>query len=126
MHEKTSDFLTALGIAGTEHDPLLYAVVSNIEYRVLNETNTALPMTEELESIAVYLAVGEYLQCKKVCGQLTGIDLTPQVKQLQEGDTSIQYAIGTGNLTPEQRLEQMVDWFQKRGRELYKFRKLVW
>lgn len=126
MYEKTSDFLTALGIAGTENDPLLHAVVSNIEYRVLNETNTELPMTEELESIAVYLAVGEYLQCKKVCGQLTGIDLTPQVKQLQEGDTSIQYAIGTGNLTPEQRLEQMVDWFQKRGRELYKFRKLVW
>lgn len=126
MYEKTSDFLTALGIAGTENDPLLHAVVSNIEYRVLNETNTELPMTEELESIAVYLAVGEYLQCKKVCGQLTGIDLTPQVKQLQEGDTSIQYAIGTGNLTPEQRLEQMVDWFQKRGKELYKFRKLVW
>ncbi len=126
MYEKTSDFLTALGIAGTENDPLLHAVVSNVEYRVLNETNTELPMTEELESIAVYLAVGEYLQCKKVCGQLTGIDLTPQVKQLQEGDTSIQYAIGTGNLTPEQRLEQMVDWFQKRGRELYKFRKLVW
>ena len=126
MYEKTSDFLTALGIAGTEHDPLLYAVVSNIEYRVLNETNTAFPMTEELESIAVYLAVGEYLQCKKVCGQLTGIDLTPQVKQLQEGDTSIQYAIGTGNLTPEQRLEQMIDWFQKRGKELYKFRRLVW
>lgn len=126
MYEKTSDFLTALGIAGTENDPLLHAVVSNVEYRVLNETNTELPMTEELESIAVYLAVGEYLQCKKVCGQLTGIDLTPQVKQLQEGDTSIQYAIGTGNLTPEQRLEQMVDWFQKRGKELYKFRKLVW
>ena len=97
MYEKTSDFLTALGIAGTENDPLLHAVVSNVEYRVLNETNTELPMTEELESIAVYLAVGEYLQCKKVCGQLTGIDLTPQVKQLQEGDTSIQYAIGTGN-----------------------------
>lgn len=126
MYEKTSDFLTALGIAGTENDPLLHAVVSNVEYRVLNETNTELPMTEELESIAVYLAVGEYLQCKKVCGQLTGIDLTPQVKQLQEGDTSIQYAIGTGNLTPEQRLEQMIDWFQKRGRELYKFRRLVW
>ena len=126
MYEKTSDFLTALGIAGTEHDPLLYAVVSNIKYRVLNETNTAFPMTEELESIAVYLAVGEYLQCKKVCGQLTGIDLTPQVKQLQEGDTDIQYAIGEGNLTPEQRLEQMIDWFQKRSRELYKFRRLVW
>lgn len=126
MYEKVSHFLTALGIAGTENDPLLHTVVSNVEYRVLNETNTALPMTEELESIAVYSAVGEYLQCKKVCGQLTGIDLTPQVKQLQEGDTSIQYAIGTGNLTPEQRLEQMIDWFQKRGRELYKFRRLVW
>lgn len=126
MYEKTSDFLTALGIAGTENDPLLYAVVSNIEYRVLNETNTAFPMTEELESIAVYLAVGEYLQCKKVCGQLDGIELTLEVKRLKEGDTDIQYAIGEGNLTPEQRLEQMIDWFQKRSRELYKFRRLVW
>ena len=123
---QAADLLVALGVVGAENDPLLDMIVQNTAYRVLNETNTTLPMTEELESVAVYLAVGEYLKCKKVCGQLTGIDLTPEVKQLKEGDTEIQYAIGTGNLTPEQRLDQMIDWFQKRSRELYKFRRLVW
>lgn len=125
MYEKAADLLAALGIAVAEDDPLLYAVVSNTEFRVWNETN-AISMTEDLESIVVYLAVGEYLKCKKVCGQLTGIVLTPEVKRLKEGDTEIQYAIGEGSLTPEQRLDQMIDWFQKRSRELYKFRRLVW
>lgn len=126
MYEKAADLLAALGITEAVNDPLLHAVVSNTEYRVLNKTNTALPMAEDLESIAVYMAVGEYLKCKKVCGQLDGIALTPEVKRLKEGDTDIQYAIGEGSLTPEQRLDQMIDWFQKRSRELYKFRRLVW
>lgn len=125
MYEKAADLLAALGIAGAENDPLLHAVVSNTEFRVWNETN-AISMTPELESIAVYLAVGEYLKCKKVCGQLDGIALTPEVKRLKEGDTDIQYAIGEGSLTPEQRLDHLIDWFQNRSRELYKFRRLVW
>lgn len=126
MREKAADLLAALGIAEGLDDPLLDVIVSNTEYRVLNETNTVLPMAEGLESIAVYLAVGEYLKCKKVSGQLGGIALTPDVKRLKEGDTDIQYAIGEGSLTPEQRLDRLIDWFQNRSRELYKFRRLVW
>lgn len=123
---QVADLLVALGVGGAENDPLLDMIVQNTAYRVLNETNTTLPMTEELESVAVYLAVGEYLKCKKVCGQLGGIALTPEVKRLKEGDTDTQYAIGEGSLTPEQRLDHLIDWFQKRSRELYKFRRLVW
>ena len=77
--------------------------------------------------LTVYMAVGEYLNMKKVSGQLEGFDLEAAIKQIQEGDTNTVFAIGDGNLTPEQRLNSLIDYLANgRSRELYRFRKFVW
>lgn len=126
MREKIIDFLTAMGITEAENDGLLDLIINNVEYKVLNETNTVLPMPEGLESIAVYMAIGEYLSFKKTSGQLESIDLELAVKQIQEGDTNIQYAIGEGSQTPEQRLDSLITFLSNRASELVKYRRLVW
>lgn len=126
MKEKVIALLSAFGVADTAQDPLLDIIIENTQYKVLNETNTILPMSDGLENVAVSMAAGEYLRFKKGLGQLEGVDLEPAIKQLQEGDTNIQYAIGTGDSTPEQRLDAVISSLLNRSRELYKYRRLVW
>jgi len=118
--------LTALGVTGAAEDPLLDIVISNVQYRVQNKTNRK-DMPEGLVSVAVYMAVGEYLNMKKANGQLEGFDLEAAVKQIQEGDTNTVFAVGDGNSTPEQRLDSLIN-FLTNGRmdEIYRYRKLVW
>ena len=126
MREAVVDMLAALGVTGAAGDPLLDIVISNVQYRVQNETNQS-ELPEGLVSVAVYMAVGEYLNMKKVSGQLDGFDLDAAIKQIQEGDTNTVFAIGEGSSTPEQRLNSLIDFLTHgRSRELYRFRRLVW
>jgi len=53
--------------------------------------------------------------------------LDAAIKQIQEGDTNTVFAIGEGSLTPEQRLNGLIDYLiNGRSDELYRYRKLVW
>lgn len=118
--------LTALGVTGAADDPLLDIVIRNVQYRVQNETNRA-DLPDGLKSVAVYMAVGEYLNMKKVSGQLEGFDLDAAIKQIQEGDTNTVFAIGDGSSTPEQRLDALISYLiNGRTREFYRFRRFVW
>ena len=126
MRDKAVAMLTALGVAGAADDPLLDIVLNNVQYRVQNETNRK-DMPEGLVSVAVYMAVGEYLNMKKVSGQLEGFDLDAAVKSIQEGDTNITFALGEGSSTPEQRLNSLIDYLiNGRIGEIYRYRRLVW
>lgn len=126
MREQVIAMLTALGVTGAADDPLLDIVISNVQWRVKNETNLK-EIPEGLESVAVYMAVGEYLNMKKVSGQLEGFDLEAAVKQIQEGDTNTVFAIGDGNSTPEQRLDSLINYLiNGRTREFYRYRRFVW
>ncbi len=118
--------LAALGVTGAADDPLLDIVIRNVQYRVQNETNQS-ELPEGLVSVAVYMAVGEYLNMKKVSGQLEGFDLDAAIKQIQEGDTNTVFAIGDGSSTPEQRLDALISYLiNGRTREFYRFRRFVW
>lgn len=126
MRDQVISMLTALGVTGAATDPLLDILLHNVQQRILNKTNQSV-IPEGLESVAVYMAVGEYLNMKKAMGQLTGFDLEAAVKQIQEGDTNTVFAFGEGSLTPEQRLNGLIDYLiNGRSDELYRFRKLVW
>ena len=126
MREQVIAMLTALGVTGAAEDPLLDIVISNVQYRVQNKTNRK-DMPEGLVSVAVYMAVGEYLNMKKATGSLEGFDLEAAVKQIQEGDTNVSFAIGEGSLTPEQRLNSLIDYLiNGRIGEIYRYRRLVW
>ena len=126
MREEVVSMLTALGVTGAADDPLLDIVIRNVQYRVQNETNQS-ELPEGLVSVAVYMVVGEYLNMKKVSGQLDGFDLDAAIKQIQEGDTNTVFAIGDGSSTPEQRLDALISYLiNGRTREFYRFRRLVW
>ena len=126
MRDQVISMLTALGVTGAATDPLLDILLQNVQQRILNKTNQSV-IPEGLESVAVYMAVGEYLNMKKTVGQLTGFDLDAAIKQIQEGDTNTVFALGEGSLTPEQRLNVLIDYLiNGRSDELYRFRKMVW
>ena len=126
MREKVVVMLTALGVAGAADDPLLDIVLNNVQWRIKNLSNLS-EIPEGLESLAVSMAVGEYLNMKKVSGQLDGFDLEAAIKQIQEGDTNTVFAIGDGSSTPEQRLDALISYLiNGRTREFYRFRRLVW
>lgn len=126
MRDQVISMLTALGITGAATDPLLDILLQNVQQRILNKTNQSV-IPEGLEGVAVYMAVGEYLNAKKATGQLTGFDLDAAIKQIQEGDTNTVFALGEGSLTPEQRLNVLIDYLiNGRSDELYRFRKMVW
>lgn len=127
MREKVVVMLTALGVAGAVDDPLLDIVLNNVQWRIKNLSNLS-EIPEGLESLAVSMAVGEYLNMKKCSGQLEGFDLdAAAVKSIQEGDTNITFALGEGSSTPEQRLNSLIDYLiNGRIGEIYRYRRLVW
>lgn len=126
MRDKALAMLTALGVAGAADDPLLDMVLNNVQWRIKNLSNLS-EIPEGLESLAVSMAVGEYLNMKKCSGQLEGFDLDAAIKQIQEGDTNTVFAIGDGSSTPEQRLDALISYLiNGRTREFYRFRRLVW
>lgn len=126
MRDKAVAMLTALGVAGAADDPLLDIVLNNVQWRIKNLSNLS-EIPEGLESLAVSMAVGEYLNMKKVSGQLEGFDLDAAIKQIQEGDTNTVFAIGDGSSTPEQRLDALISYLiNGRTREFYRFRRFVW
>lgn len=127
MRDKAVAMLTALGVAGAADDPLLDIVLNNVQWRIKNLSNLS-EIPEGLESLAVSMAVGEYLNTKKCSGQLEGFDLdAAAVKSIQEGDTNITFALGEGSSTPEQRLNSLIDYLiNGRIGEIYRYRRLVW
>ena len=125
---KTVGLLTALGLAATAEDPLLQYIVTGVVETICARTNQA-EVPEGMSSAAVYMAAGRYLQAQKATGHLdaAGIDLEPVAKQIQEGDTSVSYAVGEGNATPEQRLDALIAWMVGCGDALYpSFRRFAW
>lgn len=126
LREKVLELLAALGVEGAATDPLLPFVIQAATSAIVDATNlSAIP--NELLIAGVYNATGQYLKLKKDTGQLQGFDLSGAVKQIQEGDTSITFAIGEGDMTPEQRLEGLLAWMMTFGKDqLYRYRKLRW
>lgn len=127
MRDQVISMLTALGVTGAADDPLLDIALNNVQWRIKNLSNLS-EIPEGLESLAVSMAVGEYLNMKKCSGQLEGFDLdAAAVKSIQEGDTNITFALGEGSSTPEQRLNSLIDYLiNGRIGEIYRYRRLVW
>lgn len=127
MRDDVVAMLTALGVTGADTDPLLDILLMNVQWRIKNLSNLS-EIPEGLESLAVSMAVGEYLNMKKCSGQLEGFDLdAAAVKSIQEGDTNITFALGEGSSTPEQRLNSLIDYLiNGRIGEIYRYRRLVW
>lgn len=126
LRGEVGELLSAMGVRRAEDDLLVYLAVEHTISRVKNLTNqTEFPCG--LKHAAVRMAAGEFLRTKKAAGKLEGFQLEAAIKQVQEGDTNVVFATGEGTVTPEARLDQLIDYLLNSDREeLYRYRRLVW
>ena len=102
------DRLKQLGYIATEsdYDQIEYELQLVINY-VKNYCNiTTIP--DILDYRIVERVCGAFLFNKKNTGSLVGFDYDVVVKELKEGDTTIKYAVGQGENTPESRFDAVV------------------
>ena len=129
MLEQVRERLVSLGYALKDGDEALLAFsIQKVESTIKNDLNTP-SIPDGLMHIAVDMAIGEFLLAKKTFSpdDLTGFDLEPAVKQLQQGDTNTVFATGEGTMTPEQRLTALIDRFLTDGRDEFAcYRRLRW
>ena len=127
MIEEVKARLASFGYEVGESDEwMLTFLIQKVENHIKNICNVS-TIPEELLNIAVDMVVGEFLFNKKSTGNLAGFNLEIDIKQMQEGDTSITYAIGDGDLTPEKRLDLLIDYLMNRGKnEIISHRSIKW
>lgn len=102
--------------------------VDKVRSTIKNEVNWQ-DVPEGLEHIAVDMAVGEFLLSKKTFAptDLENLDLEYAVKQIQTGDTNTVFATGEASLTPEQRLNNFLNYLLTHGRDEFScYRRLRW
>ncbi|MCC0693053.1 hypothetical protein [Clostridioides sp. ZZV14-6387] len=83
----------------------------------------------ELKEIEVDMIIGEFLFNKKNMDQLDIESLNFEVveKSISEGDTKIDFAIGSGSQTPEQRFDSLIVYLTTYGKDkILTFRCLRW
>ncbi|EQE87359.1 hypothetical protein QCW_1227 [Clostridioides difficile CD69] len=86
-------------------------------------------MPIELKEIEVDMIVGEFLFTKKNMGQLDieSLNFEAVEKSISEGDTKVDFAIGSGSQTPEQRFDTLVNYLLTYGKnKILTFRCLRW
>ncbi|HDF2598733.1 TPA: hypothetical protein PC411_004198, partial [Clostridioides difficile] len=73
---------------------------------------------KELHNIEVDMIVGEFLFTKKNMGQLDieSLNFEAVEKSISEGDTKVDFAIGSGSQTPEQRFDTLVNYLLTYGK----------
>lgn len=84
---------------------------------------------DELKSVKVDMVTALFLQEKKASNveTLLGLDVTQAVQSIREGDTSITFAIGNGNYTPSQKIDNLIDYLINESEKiLLSYRCLSW
>ena len=105
--------LTMLGYVPTPEDtPHVEFELNSVLNYVKNYCNiTEIP--EILDIRIVDRVCSSYLFNKKNSGTLTNFDYDAVIKQIKEGDTTIHYAVGQGEDTPENRFDSLVKQLER-------------
>ncbi len=127
--EQARERLESFGYLLKDGDEVILAFsLQKVENTIKNDCNVS-SVPKGLVSIAIDMAVGEFLTAKKAFtpDDIAGLDLDYAVKQIQAGDTNTVFATGEGNLTPEQRLNNFLNYLLTHGRDEFScYRKLRW
>lgn len=116
MVEDVTARLASFGYDVTENDSwMLEFIIQKVGYSIKADCNID-SIPDGLHEIAVDMVVGEFLLNKKSKGQLEGFELDTAVKQIKEGDTSVTFAIGEGDSTPEKRLDNLIQFLMTYGK----------
>ena len=106
-----------------EDEPLLKKLLKRAVLWILAETGQS-ELPEELESLAVDMAAGEYLFWRKNTGMLEGFDEAYAVQKMSQGDTSITYAVAGGTISP---LDALIEALRTpNGALMNKWRRMRW
>lgn len=126
MLEDVKKRLESLGYSYVVADDwVLDFIILKVEGHIKNQCNT-LEVPQGLHENAVDMVCGELLLAKKGSGRLAGFDLEAAVKSIQEGDTNVTFAIGTGSKTPEERLDGLINFLLHGEVDYSSFRKIKW
>jgi hypothetical protein len=107
-HNNVISRLKQLGYTATDDDleQIDFELQKTLNY-VMNYCNiTTIP--EILDPRIVDRVCSDFLYYKKNSGSLEGFNYDAVIKQIKEGDTTIQYAVGQGEDTPENRFDTFV------------------
>ena len=113
MLAKVIDRLGQLGytVDASEYNQIEYELQKITNY-TLNYCNiTTVP--EIIENRLIDRVCSEYLYYKKNSGKLEGFDYDTVIKELREGDTTVKYAVGQGEDTPENRFDAFVKQLER-------------
>ena len=129
MVEQARERLESFGYLLKDGDEVILAFsLQKVENTIKNDCNVS-SVPKGLVSIAIDMAVGEFLTAKKAFtpDDIAGLNLDYAVKQIQVCDTNTVFATGEGNLTPEQRLNSFLSYLLTHGRDEFScYRKLRW
>lgn len=127
VRENVIERLKQLGYVASESDyeTIDYELQKTLNY-VKNYCNiTSIP--EILDPRIIDRTCSDFLYYKKNSGSLNGFNYDTVIKSIKEGDTQIQYAVGQGEDTPENRFDAFVKSLE-RGMDkwLTPWRKIRW
>lgn len=129
MLERIKERLQSIGYAVKDSDDItINFAMQKVENTIKNDCNIS-AILDGLMNIAIDMVVGEFLMSKKTFApnDLLNFNLDSAVKQIQEGDTNISFAIGEGSKTDEQRLDSFIDYLLNYGRdEFITYRRFRW
>lgn len=121
------DRLGQLGYNASESD------YEAIDFELLKITNYVLnychitEIPNIVEPRMIDRVCSEFLFYKKNSGSLEGFNYDVVIKQIKEGDTTISYAVGQGEDTPENRFDSFVKSLERGfDKVLTTHRRLVW
>lgn len=101
--EQVTERLGTLGYKVVEGDEVsIEYLIDKIINAIKLDTNYV-EFPVELLQMAIDMVCGEFLQTKYAIGQLTDFDFSGSIKKITEGDTTVEYAYGSGSKTPEER-----------------------
>lgn len=121
------DRLKQLGYTATEadYDHIDYELQIVINY-IKNYCNI-ITIPEILDYRIADRVCASFLYYKKNSGSLDGFNYDTVIKELKEGDTTVKYAVGQGEDTPENRFDTFVKNLERAfDKWLTPYRRLRW
>lgn len=119
--------LTQLGyVASIEDDVQIEFEMTKILSYVKNYCNIS-EIPEILDLRIIDRICADFLYYKKNSGSLEGFNYEAVIKQIKEGDTTVSYAVGQGEDTPENRFDAFVKQLERGfDKWLVPYRRLRW
>lgn len=132
MLQEVKERLKSLGISvssepGNPDEFMLNFLIEKVTNHIKAQTNlSSIPVP--LHHIAIDMVVGEYLLMKKSMGQLNieGLDFGLVAKTIQDGDTTVTFAIDKDNMTPEASFNAFINYLRHDAFDFIAHRVLTW